>query len=178
MSGVLCRYTTHDPEIARRLGLPSHVNQVRVAGIFASRAAFARAVVDAGLGFGAATSVLRTMRTYDQQDDNPRAWDRALYAPPGVLFVEPLNPTRGTVPVRLEPPVADVIGEPTYNDGVAYFDAPIFDVAVDATSSRRPASIILKTDEYDHEFTDGAAGARRLAAVLNAAADLADQGTS
>ncbi|PZS25787.1 MAG: hypothetical protein DLM61_19455 [Pseudonocardiales bacterium] len=65
--------------------------------------------------------------------------------------------------------------EPDYvYDGVGVFEAPIFDLEVDATG--RDTTVRLRAGAGGSWTFDDVASVRRLAAVLIAAADYADSG--
>lgn len=71
-------------------------------------------------------------------------------------------------------PSTSAAAEPDYvDDGVGMFEAPIFDLEVDATG--RDTTVRLRAGGGSWTF-DNVASVRRLAAVLTAAADYADNG--
>ncbi len=76
-------------EVVEAVGQESHIVQVNVRGVFPSRVAFARAVMDADLAFGSESSADRYIATYgDHGWDDPRM-------EPGQVYVQKLDARNG-----------------------------------------------------------------------------------
>lgn len=109
---LYCSVLGSSRKVRDALGDPSHIVQIRVAGMFPSRIAFARAARDAGLLWAASdNAVSNYVRTYGQSTDHPGMVADHAHWQPETLYVARLNDH--TEDYR---PLADVLATPGGQD--------------------------------------------------------------